>query len=109
VPLPALKNETRLAIIKVDLWWVTVYGPAKQAACFTMKCFAIGKEHEFSAENCFPILLPGLQSIYQELLHLQLFDPDKRINFFAITPCQQMRVLLYNSGWSLLQGDWLPK
>ena len=50
VPLPALKNENSPAISSVDLWCVTVYGPANTAQASPQKQSQLAKNTEFSAE-----------------------------------------------------------
>ena len=50
LPEPAFRNENIPAISSVDLWWVTVYGPAKIAVASPWKPWQLLKNSDSRAE-----------------------------------------------------------
>ena len=49
-PEPAFMKENMPAMRRVDLWWVTVYGPAKIAQASPFSPWQLAKKSESEAE-----------------------------------------------------------
>jgi hypothetical protein len=78
VPLPALRKENRPAIRSVDLWCVTVYGPAKMEQASPWKPPQLAKKTEFSAEDCLPRTQPWPTKQSQMIVPSVIFEPLHR-------------------------------
>ena len=85
VPLPALKNENKPAISRVDLWCETVYGPAKTELASPSMKSQLAKKRQFSAENCLARCAPWPTKHFSIIAASVTFEPADVMKSRAIT------------------------
>ena len=78
-PLPAFMNEKIPAISSVDLWWVTVKGPANMEHASPWYPPQLAKKSEFSAEYCFERVHPCPMKHLSITAASLTFDPEQMI------------------------------